>query len=253
MEQVKVVIPIYKTNLSGLEIRSLRQACIVLKKYSLVVVKPESLDVSSLEAVFPALSYKSFDDKYFNGIAGYNRLMLSADFYEAFIDNEYILIYQLDAYVFRDELADWCAKKYDYIGAPWLKRPIYDKPVVAEVMNFFRWFDRLRGKVNKQSLYNKTGNGGFSLRKVESHYLAVKQFGSLIEEFLNRRHHLFNEDVFWATVPDFRYPKALESLDFAFDKYPDYCFNLKNHTLPFGCHGWYKRKMKSFWKPIIGF
>jgi glycosyltransferase involved in cell wall biosynthesis len=97
---VKVVIPIYKTELSTLEIRSLQQAYMVLKPYPLIVVKPESLDTSSLEASFPALSYKSFDDDYFKGISGYNRLMLSSDFYAVFFDTEYILIYQLDAYIF---------------------------------------------------------------------------------------------------------------------------------------------------------
>ncbi|MDR3262288.1 MAG: hypothetical protein LBT78_10725 [Tannerella sp.] len=252
-KSVKVVIPIYKTGLSELEMRSLQQACKVLKPYPKVIVKPESLDLSSLEAAFPALTCQPFDDGYFKGIAGYNRLMLSPDFYAAFRDTEYILIYQPDAYVFRDELTEWCAKGYDYIGAPWLKRPVYNKPLVSELMSFFRWLDRLRGKANKQSLYNKIGNGGLSLRKVESHYQAARQFGSRIESFLDRKHHLFNEDVFWATVPDFRYPEVSEALDFAFDKYPGYCYRLKNNTLPFGCHGWYKRKMKRFWQPVIGF
>ena len=31
-----------------------------------------------------------------------------------------MLIYQLDAYVFKDELLNWANKGYDYIGAPWL-------------------------------------------------------------------------------------------------------------------------------------
>ena len=32
-----------------------------------------------------------------------------------------MLIYQLDAFVFQDDLAYWCQQNYDYIGAPWLR------------------------------------------------------------------------------------------------------------------------------------
>jgi hypothetical protein len=35
---------------------------------------------------------------------------LSASFYERFLDTKYILIYQLDAFVFKDELQEWCDK-----------------------------------------------------------------------------------------------------------------------------------------------
>jgi hypothetical protein len=44
--------------------------------------------------------------------------MLSIDFYKRFRDYKFILIYQLDAYVFRDELEYWCEQDYDFIGAP---------------------------------------------------------------------------------------------------------------------------------------
>lgn len=55
--------------------------------------------------------------------------MLSAEFYERFLAWDYILLCQTDAFVFRDELADWCARGYDYIGAPWPLRPIYSNPL----------------------------------------------------------------------------------------------------------------------------
>ena len=121
MELVKVIIPIYKNTFTATEKRSLMQAYDILKAYPLVVIKPESLDLSELQAEFPRLTFTSFDDAYFKGISGYNRLMLASGFYERFLDSTYILIYQLDAFVFRDELKEWCSKGYDYIGAPWLQ------------------------------------------------------------------------------------------------------------------------------------
>ena len=29
------------------------------------------------------------------------------------------------------------------------------------------------------------------------------------------------------------------------------CYKYNNEQLPFGCHSWYKRRMKKFWFPII--
>ena len=112
---VKVLIPIYKTTLNRLERMSLQQAYRVLQDYPLVAVKPRGLDLSPLLKEFPRLETEDFDDGYFKGISGYNRLMMSAEFYSRFADVRYVLIYQLDAYVFRDELQLWCGKGYDYV------------------------------------------------------------------------------------------------------------------------------------------
>jgi hypothetical protein len=181
--------------------------------------------------------------------------MLSSEFYRRFHDSEYILIYQLDSFVFRDELSLWCAKGYDYTGAPWLKKTIYTLPIISTLNKLFFRYDRFRNKKSKQSLYNKVGNGGFSLRKIEAFQKATIVYDSKIKDYLQqKRSHLYNEDVFWATeVPEFSYPSVTEALLFSFDKYPNYSFHLTNKRLPFGCHGWYKRKMKRFWKPVIGF
>ena len=252
---VKVVIPLYSEQLSDLEIRSFNQVYSVLKHYPIVVVKPVSLNLSSLNLRYPNLLLESFDDCYFENIQGYNKLMLSNAFYRRFLDSDYMLIYQLDAFVFRDELSFWCSKGYDYIGAPWLKDPRDSRPVISTINDLFFIYNRFRNKKSKQSLYNKVGNGGFSLRKVDSFYEATILYESKIKDYLQqKRSHLYNEDVFWATeIPDFSYPDVMEALRFSFDKYPQYSFRLTGGQLPFGCHGWYKRKMRRFWKSIIGF
>ncbi len=252
---VKVVIPIYKEAFSDLEKQSFLQAYKVLQAYPLVVVKPASLDLSALSQAYPKLTFVSFDDSYFHGISGYNRLMLSKDFYRCFLDCSYILIHQLDAYVFRDELKEWCERGYDYIGAPWLQRPIYRFPLISGFMKLRHRYQQAKGKPSKQDLYNKVGNGGLSLRKVDSFYRVAGEHGERIAYYLSRkRYHLYNEDVFWAIEPnDFLYPSAQEAIRFSFDKYPNYCYQLNHRQLPFGCHSWYKWKMKHFWKHFIAF
>jgi len=252
---VKIVIPVYKAKFSDLEMRALSQAYTVLKQYPIYIVKPESLNLSSLHEHYPNLSFESFDDSYFVNIQGYNRLMLSYEFYSRFLDSDYILIYQLDAFVFRDELSFWCSKGYDYIGAPWLKNPINKRPILSTIHHLSFRCAQISHKKSRQSLYNKVGNGGFSLRKVTSFCKATHIYGSKINDYQqHKQFHLYNEDVFWATeIPDFSYPDAMEALRFAFDTRPQHSFRLTDGQLPFGCHGWYKRKMKRFWQPIIGF
>lgn len=57
-----------------------------------------------------------------NGIAGYNRMMLSAGFYSCSAITNISLICHTDAWIFRDELADWCRRGYDCVAAPWVRR-----------------------------------------------------------------------------------------------------------------------------------
>ena len=87
------------------------------------MVKPKGLNLCKLSQQYPMLSFESFEDEYFKGISGYNRLMMSEVFYRRFIGYEYILIYQLDAYIFKDELKKWCDKRI------WLyRRPMAGTP-----------------------------------------------------------------------------------------------------------------------------
>lgn len=250
-----VVIPVYQKELSKLELRSLKQAYQLLHAHPITIIKPASLDLSEITSQFPSLTTTSFEDSFFQGIKGYNNLMLSSVFYERFLTYDYMLIYQLDAYIFRDELLDWCMKGYDYIGAPWLKKQIYRYPGISLIMKYSHMQKKKQGKISKQDLYDKVGNGGFSLRKISSHYQATIRYKNKIDKYLSHNNnHFYNEDVFWATeIPEFQYPAPLEALHFAFDKYPSYCYKLTKGKLPFGCHAWYYRKMKRFWKPIIGF
>lgn len=255
MELVNVLIPVYKPILSHWEKASLAQTVRILGRYPLVLLHPEGMDVSVLLREYPALRPLAVSDEWLgtrNGIAGYNRMMLSGAFYNLFTNSEYVLICHTDAWIFRDELAEWCARGYDCVAAPWVRRPVYDLPLVKEWMNF-RLRQSLRsGKPTRQILYGRIGNGGLSLRRVASFRAACDRYQTQIERFTANPHHLFNEDVFWATVPaEFRYPSWREALGFAIDTNPAYCLRLRGEALPFGCHSWSKPRMWRTWKRII--
>lgn len=247
---VKVVIPIYKTNLTEGEQKSLNQCVKLLGEFPIVFMQPETLDTSGLS--FNGLIKKeTFEDNYFKSVFGYNELMLSDVFYERFTDSEYILIYQLDAYVFKNELKTWCLKGYDYIGAPWLASPN------TLVNRFIKLFHSKRKK-EREVIFFKVGNGGFSLRKVATSLKIAKELKPEIAENLKRDKDDFwiMEDVFWSLkvpeyFPDFKIPHYKEAIGFAMDRKPELGFKLTNNQLPFGCHGFEKSKVKAFWEDKI--
>jgi hypothetical protein len=247
--EVTVVIPIYKTTLLNFEIQSLNRCVEILGQHSIVFVHPESLDVSTIN-FDGRISSEKFPDHYFKSVFGYNRLMLTASFYERFSHSKFILIYQLDAYVFRDELLYWCSKDYDYIGAPWITTPNKGFKKVLSL------FDSKKKKARSEIFY-KVGNGGFSLRKVSTHIANSKKMKLVIEQNLKRSEDDFRimEDVFWSSVPkfdpSFLIPDYKEGLKFAFDRKPKLALKLNNNKLPFGCHGFEKPKVKNFWSQII--
>lgn len=176
--------------------------------------------------------------------------MLSANLYQAFEAYEYILICQLDVFIFKDELSAWCAKGYDYIGAPWIKRDVYDLPVIKQMIHLCVALKHLTGRRTQFDRYDRIGNGGLSLRKVKSHLRVINEQPEVVRLYAveKNRQHLYNEDTFWAIEPKaFRYPSVEEAMLFSYNKYPEISHKRTHGATPFGCHGWTKPKYKAFW------
>ena len=143
-----IVVPIYRSIMTSDEEISLASIRKRLSGYGICFVAPQSLDLSLV--VKDGETIERFSDEFFAGIEGYNRLLKSSVFYERFSDHEYILIAQLDCLIFSSDLNQWMAKGYDYLAAPW-----------------FKGF----AKDHRPGLW-RVGNGGLSLRRVNS-YLRI--------------------------------------------------------------------------------
>lgn len=257
-----IVIPFYKTKLTDLEIISLKQAVKIFSKHDIIIVKPRSLKLKMVIDEF-GLNYNelSFDDRYFDSIQGYNELMMSSYFYKQFLAYHYMLIYQLDAFVFRDELDLWCSKNYDYIGAPWLRSEIYHstfKQFKEAIRSFYhRRYNIIRKDGlpdSERQLNNQVGNGGFSLRKVDRFYHLSIQYKDLIKNYLQQSTSHYNEDIFWSIALNrktslIKKPELKEALKFAIETAPDRAIKLTRGELPFGCHAWDKNL--DFWVGIL--
>jgi len=244
-EPVVIVIPIYKAILSADELASLQQCIKILKKHPIVFFGSDKLDVTvyknALAGEIP-FNIEYFDDVYFKNIDGYNKLMLSTSFYERFKKYQYMLIYQLDAWVFTDELQYWCNKGYDYIGAPWI-----DADWCAYCASHITLTRRIAGKLGYTN-FNLVGNGGFSLRKISSFLFNLKLFSKKVKSFD------LNEDFFYSYFINsynvfFKVAPFNVALKFSFEVKPEMLLEQNNGKLPFGCHAWLKRI--DFWQDYI--
>lgn len=222
MKEVAVVIPIYSEISSRQETIALLQAIDIFERYDIIAAAPNYININ--EHIFKKV--ERFEDSFFRSIDSYNKLMLSKLFYERFQDYEYILIYQLDAFVFSDLLSYFCKLNYDYIGAPWL----YGQ---------FRYVDA------SHCVWN-VGNGGFSLRKVHSFITVLSERKPLECEYTG------NEDIFFSSIVDEKFIVApIEiALQFSFERQVKECYSRNYNKLPFGCHAW-GRYDYGFWKPFI--
>ncbi len=255
---LKVVIPLYKEELSPVEQLALRNTMQRLAAHPVVFLHPEDTCFGRLSAIYPQASLLPVSPEWLgtkNGIAGYNRMMLSEAFYRLFDGTTYILICHADAWIFRDELTDWCGRGYDLVAAPWPLRPRYARfPLKQWIALCEGLFSSPRHLLRTQ-MYGRVGNGGLCLRRVETFARACRAYAGEAAYFLSRPGEgMYNEDIFWALVPrGFRYPPVEEALKFSFDIKPRVCYELSGYRLPMGCHGFMHKSRASFWKGFIPF
>jgi hypothetical protein len=263
-----VVVPTQTLELDADEQVSFHQLRGVLGGYDTYLAIPDDL-----EGTLEGLPVKRFAAPYFRGPKRRNQqLMISPDFYHAFEDYEFVLVYHLDSLALADELAAWCEAGWDNVGAPWTRRA-RDGSIV----------------------FTGVGNGGFALRRVESclrvattarrllpHLRTLAWFGAAVGRRLvthlprtlgtvtSSRQKLrtaaaisrgalgstfLTEDKFWSEMaprlePAFRIPPAETALRFAFESHPRECFDLNGRRLPFGCHKWWFHD-RAFWEPYL--
>ena len=256
---VAVLIPFYKTTLTNYECIALQQCFKVLAGHPVVAVKPYQLNLPAEAQDYPFAGIVSFDDDFFADIRGYNRLLLSAYFYKAFLSYKHILIYQLDAFVFKDRLMHWCNQKIDYIGAPWIKsfaHPDIVKTVKSNLMYYFHTRNNvfINGEPSKYQWENRVGNGGFSLRCVERFYELCLNRKADIDYYLHQDNYHFNEDRFWSVEVNRKHrelniPGYKVGLQFSVEFHPARALIINKGQLPFGCHAWDRNL--DFWRPIF--
>ncbi len=255
MKSCVVVFPLYKIP-DPIELAFLENGIRLTKEFKQVIVAPEGLQIDSSFGALEQLEVKRFSKHYFEGIQGYNQLLLSRGFYTTFALSDYILVHQADVFLFKDDLNKWCEKDYDYIGAPWFRPDKLNRGYL------FNALQSLKSSFKKNKIYakrhNKVGNGGLSLRKVTTALKVLDMVQpSLLKQYTNAKAPEFNEDIFWSLeaptiLSTYAVPEMTEAMQFAVEFEPSKAYSFLNKNLPFGCHAPLKHEPE-FWKKFIPF
>ncbi|MDW5443935.1 DUF5672 family protein [Polaromonas sp. SM01] len=218
-----IVVPVYRTWLSPLE-----QLCLLRLRHffraDVYLAAPQGLCLDAYLSLWPELQVKNFDPAYFASVKTYNKLMLDPRFYESFATRyEWMLIHQLDAFLFHGDLESFCAMPFDYFGAPWVPG---------------QW---VHPQINKGYLLKlfgtqvSVGNGGLSLRRL------APTIALLTTESRSAAGWAVNEDAFfgyWGLRSRvFRSCPLETAARFSFESHPDILYEMTGQNVPFGCHG----------------
>ena len=266
--RVAIIIIAHKKFLEKYEEISLKQCFKILFNHDIFLICPEGLDVSVYRHLYPNIKVDFINPKWQSSYSNFNRLKILPFIYQRYEQYDYILFYEPDAFVFKDDLLNWCNKGIDYVGAPWFEGFSHD---------------------NGNAKITGVGNGGFSLRKVSSHLKVLNSFAyvftfqenihrrfatprdfptklrkffGLLKDltFANNTYKYLNtydglEDQFWGIYVSrkfkfFKVATIEEASLFSIEMQPQRLMAHNNNVLPFGCHAWWKYDLQ-FWKPHI--
>lgn len=253
-----VVIPIYRQPIES-EAFSLQQCVRMLgKKYPLVLLHPHRLDVQPLLNTYACLEAKALDDACFESLEAYNFMMLSTWFYQLFAQYDYMLIYQLDAFIFSDDLETWVNKGYDYIGAPWMPSTNLFQLTIGDAIRWVRKRLQPAGStpvVTHAQLHYSVGNGGFCLRRIQKMIEITTRFKKEIDS-ITFGSRTAMEDVFLCIYlkkrAQLHTPGWREAVGFSMECALPRCLRVNGGHLPLGCHAWSKRQVwQTFWHKYI--
>ncbi len=195
-----IVVPVYHNVPDELEQLSLKQLDKIVLDIDIYLIGPNNINYEEYSKLFSNnyVMFKKFDNKYFESQQSYSSLCLEYDFYNYFYNSfsqyEYMMIYQTDCWIFRNEIKKFCEMGYDYIGAP----------IYSSGSNWPGFNNCSRPIV---------GNGGLSLRKISTMKKLTDKNGYLYNKYKDEWNDVKYEDMFicdvlahdiYINIPDYR-------------------------------------------------
>ncbi len=248
---VCVIVPVYRNHMPELEEVSFKRLLEVFHSRQIILISPPTVEAYAKELALPHdnVSVEILPQSDFGSAVRYTRLLMSPGFYNRFARYDYLLMCQLDVYVFKDDLDYWMGRGEDYFGAPVFEG--YTKPTFE--------------------LKKRGSNGGVSLRKTQSCLRALSEInfrysklvslwrlerewswklfrlirdGLVFNYNFGRLKPVINEDMFWsAIVPQqFDWFSACEpevAMYFAYDTNPKFLFEKCGSIYPMAIHAWW--------------
>lgn len=279
-----VCIPIHTSKLSNYEMISIKSHLSKLKLHDVFVLLPRSKKTEIISVLeknnIPMSSYRIHEVKDYclRNADNFQLLMLTRNFYLFYKNYSHILIAQIDAYTFSDELIKWCKTGFHFIGAPcfefekyWTKKIFFygvggfslrninkilevleRNPVIFKFNDFRKYSMKfnLKGKfilflkyiitkiLKQDRIRRDVQNNSFILR--------FKEFFIFIAEDKSYAYYLPKYHK------SFKIGELNDSISFCIDSNVKEQLKKIPFSLPFGAHAWftYPENLKG-WKNII--
>ncbi len=255
-----VIIPAHKSRLTVDEVISLQACYRRLKHYDCYLLHgADGFSPQDYLDIHPQLMLKRVPAHWLSSLEQYNRMKVNPAFYDLFRHYQFMLTYELDAYIFGSDIAAHHGFDYDYIGAPIFEgylQATKDAPFRCALNSGFsmRNISACRTMLDKLQLYkdwwkkNKflLVNFPFLRRNVNPNWRSVMDHDHL-RAYL--KGNFFHEDIIWSEVmpalfPSFRVAPPDIAASFSFEVNPERLYQLKGQ-LPLGCHAW--TRFPAFW------
>ncbi len=225
-----IIIPIYKERLKITEKKAIFTYIEYFLNIDIYFICSRKLETIWYEKQFSQIKFVPFDNYYFISNKSYNNLMLNTEFYKRFIDYKYMIIAQTDAMIVNPsiDINNFLQMDYDYMGAPWYYSPFSIKD------GFLKYI--VKRLIIHDSLKNKCGNGGFSLRKIST-MIEILESTKIYRKLVWR----FNEDIFFSYICyKKKYNIAPINIAEKFSLEQNMIQQLSNGNYPLAVHAWEK-------------
>ncbi len=265
---IAVVVPVHNFVLTPFERLGLLRIKRCLAHLPLILIHPTGAPVPEADwQGFEKLEIREIWGRYGETtVATYNRLLRSAFFYDSFSHYDYILVAQLDTYIFDNNLSAFVDQPYDYWGAPWFMDLYRTYPYLHDLTIKTRW-PHILGKVQRilvpQCEHHYVGNGGLSLRRPQTFLRILEKNPWLTEvweercaDWLKKGYDISYEDNFWCLFVPKKLPSVLriapwkKALAFAWETGPSLAYRVNKGKLPFGVHAWMRHE-PGFWRQFL--
>lgn len=208
IENTCIIIITQLENLTDDKKQSFEQCLKIFgNKYQINVYIPDNISTKFYEQ-YDQIKIIKLNSKHFESIYEYNNLICSLSFWKSLSNFKYVLIYQLDCWVYIDNLEYFVNLNYDYYGSPW---PMWN---------------------------NAIGNGGFSLRKVNKIIEILEKY-SYQKDYPN---YDFPEDGWISYKLELNKCPFEIAANFAIEIPSTEILNTIN-SFPMGLHGRYLKKL----------
>lgn len=223
-----VFVPYYKQELTALERFCLEKSIDTLREsFDIVLACPIGIKPPS----YSGCTTIAFSANHFADVSSYCRWLLEPEIYQFSLLYDYMLILQLDAIVFKNDLNKWCSMGFDFVGAPWSGRVSFS----------YRF--KSRPNLNAEVTRLDVGNGGLCLINPRSFLGLQRLYPDVFLEWYTLTGPNAGQEALYCFLgertPFFKMPTKEQASLFSLELDARNWINI-NNELPLGFHAMFK-------------